>query len=186
VNRIVKFLVAGSLLAACCAAPTFAADLKVGVVNYGRLMQDSPQAKTALDAIRNEFAPREKELQTSQVSLKAKEEKLQKDAATMSEDQRTRQEKELRDGYRELARKQQEVQDDFNARRNEEMSRLQKVLIEEVQVYAKAQTFDLVLADGVIYFANALDITPAILSALQTRPARASAPAAKPAAPAAK
>jgi outer membrane protein len=176
------------LLAAAIAAPAWAADLKVGVVNYGKLMQDSPQAKTALDAIRAEFAPREKELQGTQAALKAKEDKLQKDAATMSEDQRTRSEKDLRDGYRELARKQQEVQDDFNARRNEEMSRLQRVLIEEVQVYAKAQTFDLVLADGVIYFANSLDITPAILSALQARPARAAAPAAapKPAAPAAK
>jgi outer membrane protein len=186
VNRIVKWIIPGVLLAAGLAAPAFAADLKVGVVNYGKLMQDSPQAKTALDAIRAEFAPREKELQTTQVALKSKEDRLQKDAATMSEDQRTRQEKELRDGYRELARKQQEVQDDFNARRNEEMSRLQRVLIEEVQVYAKAQTFDLVLADGVIYFANSLDITPAILSALQSRPARAAAPAAKPAAPAAK
>jgi outer membrane protein len=188
VNRIVKLLVPGMLVAAALAAPSSAADLKVGVVNYGKLMQDSPQAKTALDAIRGEFAPREKELQTSQASLKTKEDRLQKDAATMAEDQRTRQEKDLRDGYRELARKQQEVQDDFNARRNEEMSRLQKVLIEEVQVYAKAQNFDLVLADGVIYFANSLDITPAILSALQSRPARAPAAAApaKPAAPATK
>lgn len=184
-NRTVKSIVPGVLLAAGLAAPGFTAELKVGVVNYGRLMQDSPQAKTALDAIRNEFAPREKELQTSQASLKSKEERLQKDAATMSDEQRARQEKDLRDGYRDLARKQQEVQDDFNARRNEEMSRLQRVLIEEVQVYAKAQTFDLVLADGVIYFANSLDITPAILSALQSRPARA-APAVKPTAPAAK
>ena len=47
---------------------------------------------------------------------------MQKDAATMSESQRSSAEKELRDGYRDFARKQQEVQDDFNARRNEEMS----------------------------------------------------------------
>ena len=59
------------------------------------------------------------------VSLKAREEKLPKDAATMTEVQRASAEKELRDGYRELQRKQAEVQDDFNARRNEEMSRLQ-------------------------------------------------------------
>ena len=60
------------------------------------------------------------------------------------------------------------MQDDFNARRNEEMSRLQKTLIEEVRVYAKAQNFDLVIADGVIYSTPTLDITPAILSALQS------------------
>ena len=94
--------------------------------------------------------------------------------------QRSSAEKELRDGYRDLARRQQEVQDDFNAKRNEEMSRLQRTLVEEVQVYAKAQNFDLVLADGVIYFSPALDITPAILTALQAR--RGGAAPAKPAA----
>lgn len=101
----------------------------------------------------------------------------------MSETQRSQADKELRDGYRELARKQQEVQDDFNARRNEETSRLQRALIEEVQTYAKAQAFDLVLADGVIYFNNSMDITPAILTALQ---ARKPGPAPAPAKPAAK
>jgi hypothetical protein len=49
------------------------------------------------------------------------------------------------------------------------MSRLQKTLIEEVRTYAKAQNFDLVIADGVIYSVPALDITPAILASLQSR-----------------
>jgi outer membrane protein len=160
--------------------PAWAADLKIGVVDYGKLMEASPQAKTVVDAIRTEFTPRQRDLQNEQQSLKTKEDRLQKDGATMTEDQRQRTEKELRDSYRDLSRKQQEVQDDFNARRNEEMSRLQKTLIEEVRVYAKAQNFDLVIADGVIYSTPTLDITPAILTALQSH-----APAAKTSGPAA-
>jgi outer membrane protein len=148
------------------AAPAFA-ELKIGVVDYGRLAEESPQAKAALESIRTEFTPRQRDLQTQQQTLKAKEDKLQKDGATMTEDARTRAEKDLRDSYRDLQRKQSEMQDDFNARRNEEMSRLQRALIEEVRVYAKAQNFDLVIADGVIYATPALDITPAILTALQ-------------------
>lgn len=160
------------------------AELKIGVVDYGKLMEESPQAKTVVDAIRTEFTPRQRDLQNQQQALKAKEDKLQKDGATMSEDQRQRADKDLRDGYRDLQRKQQEVQDDFNARRNEEMSRLQRALIEEVRTYAKAQNFDLVIADGVIYTTPTLDITPAILTALQShattlggKPAAAPAPA---------
>ena len=160
--------------------PAWSADLKIGVVDYGKLMEESPQAKTVVEAIRTEFTPRQRDLQSQQQALKAKEDKLQKDGATMTEDQRQRTEKELRDSYRDLSRKQQEVQDDFNARRNEEMSRLQKTLIEEVRVYAKAQNFDLVIADGVIYSTPTLDITPAILTALQSH-----APAAKTSGPAA-
>jgi outer membrane protein len=159
------------------------AELKIGVVDYGKLMEESPQAKIVVEAIRTEFTPRQKDLQNQQQSLKAKEDKLQKDGATMTEDQRARTEKELRDSYRDLSRKQQEVQDDFNARRNEEMSRLQRTLIEEVRVYAKAQNFDLVIADGVIYSTPTLDITPAILTALQSHPtsgAKTAAPAPKP------
>jgi Skp family chaperone for outer membrane proteins len=60
------------------------------------------------------------------------------------------------------------------------MTKLQRVLVEEVQAYSKAQGFDLVLADGVIYFANSLDITPAILGSLTGRKAPAPA-ASKPA-----
>jgi outer membrane protein len=174
-----KVLLCGALLA----CPPAWAELKVGVVDYGKLMEESPQAKAALEAIRTEFTPRQRELQTQQQTLKAKEDKLVKDSATMSQDQRSRAEKELRDNARELARKQSEVQDDFNARRNEEMSRLQRTLIEEVRTYAKGQNFDLVIADGVIYANTAIDITPAVLAALQARSGKPPAAAAAPAQP---
>jgi outer membrane protein len=176
-------------VAAIVATPVWAAEVKIGVVDYGRLVEESPQAKVALEAIRTEFTPKQRELQQQEQALKTKQDKLEKDAATMSEDQRNRADKELRDGARDLQRRRSEIQDDFNARRNEEMSRLQRTLIEEVRTYAKAQNFDLILADGVIYTVPTLDITPAILSTLN---ARAPKPAAttpapttpKPAAPA--
>jgi len=170
------------LLAATLVASPAWAELKIGVVDYGRLVEESPQAKVALEAIRTEFTPRQRDLQNQQASLKTKEDRLQKDGATMSPDQRSNSEKDLRDSYRELQRKQQEVQDDFNARRNEEMSRLQKTLIEQVRTYAKAQSFDLVIADGVIYTTPTIDITPAILAQLQSNAPAAKAPAKAPAA----
>jgi outer membrane protein len=166
-------------LAMLAAASAEAADLKIGYVNYGQLIEAAPQAKTIADSIRNEFTPRQRDLQTQQQSLKTREDKLQKDGATMTEDQRAKAEKDLRDSYRDLQRKQSEVQDDFNARRNEELSRLQRTLIEEVRTYAKAQNFDLIVADGVIYANPTIDITPAILTALQSHAPKA------PAAPAA-
>ena len=164
----------GLALATWGAAPAWA-ELKIGVVDYGRLVEESPQAKSALEAIRTEFTPRQRDLQNQQAVLKSKEDKLQKDGATMTQDQRSNAEKDLRDSYRELQRKQSEVQDDFNARRNEEMSRLQKTLIEQVRIYAKAQNFDLVIADGVIYTTPTIDITPAILAQLEASPGSSSA-----------
>jgi outer membrane protein len=168
---------AAALVALMMAMPA-GAQIKIGVVDYGRLMEEAPQAKAALEAIRNEFTPRQRELQTQQTTLKTREEKLQKDVATMSPDQRSKAEKELRDAAREFQRKQAELQDDFNARRNEEMSRLQRTLIEEVRTYAKSQNYDLVVADGVIYATGSLDITSAILSGLKGNAKSSAAPAA--------
>ncbi len=56
--------------------------------------------------------------------------------------------------------------------------------------YAKAQNFDIVIAEGVIYHTATVDITPAVLTALNSRapkpaaaPAGATAPAKPPAKP---
>jgi outer membrane protein len=168
-------------LAAVAAAP--AADLRIAVVNYSRLMQESPQAKAAQEALRGEFAGKQKDLQTQQAALKAKEDSLQKDGATMSVDQRSKLERDLRDGNRELSQKVTAYQDDFNARQNEELSRLQKALVQQVQTYAQAEKFDLVLADGVIFANPTLDITPQVLTALQSQNVRPAASGAGAAAP---
>jgi len=187
VKRSVPSLVFTGLLALGTVS-TAHAELKIGVVDTQRLMNDAPQAKVAIEQIRTEFAPRERELQTLGASLKAREDRLAKDGATMTEAQRIAVEKEVRDGYRDAQKLQAEIQDDLNARRNEELSKLNRVLIEEVNVFAKAQGFDLILTDGVIYRTNALDVTGAILTAMQARRPAAAAPAAapKPAAPATK
>jgi outer membrane protein len=167
-------VLSGVVALAAVAAPAWA-DLKIGVVNYSKLMQESPQAKAAQDALRGEFAGKQKDLQTQQQSLKSKEDSLQRDSATMTADQRTAAERDLRDGNRELQLKVQQYQDDFNARQNEELSKLQKTLVEEVQNYAQGQKFDLVLADGVIFASPVLDITPQVLTGLQARGVRAPA-----------
>ena len=119
--------------------------------------------------MRAEFAPRERTLQAQGQALKAKQDKLQKDGATMTEDQRQRAEKELRDGERDFERARGEFQDDVNARRNEEMSRLQRTLVEEVRTYAKAQNYDRGAERRRRWSTRrpTYDITPAMLAALQ-------------------
>ena len=164
------------------AAPLGAAqaEMKIAVVNVPRLLDEAPQAKAAMQALSEEFAPRQREIVAQQKDLKAKEEKLQRDGAVMAESERNKSEKDLRDGQRELQRKQNEYVEDLNLRRNEEIGKLQRSLLQEVQTYAKGANYDLVVGDGVLYATQALDITPQVLSALQSR---AKAPAAAPAKP---
>jgi outer membrane protein len=157
------------------------ADTKIGVVNFVALLEESPQGKSVLESMRAEFAPRERTLQAQQQALKAKQDKLQKDSATMTEDQRARAEKDLRDGARDFERAKGEFQDDVTARRNEEMSRLQRTLIDEVRTYAKAQGYDLIISsEAAVSYAQAIEVTPAILAALQSHAGVTPAAAPKP------
>jgi outer membrane protein len=177
-------MMAGAVVLATLAVSAQAEELKIGVVNYARLMQEAPQAKAVQAALRTEFSGKQRELQTEQQDLKAREAQLERDGPTMSLEQREAAEQQLRDGNRKLSEKVNEYQDDFNARQNEELSKLQKILVEQVQTYAHAQKFDLVLAEGVIYTNPTIDITEPILTALQARGASAaatSAPTSRPA-----
>ena len=163
------FILAIAVAGTTGVAQAQAAGLRIAVVNYGQLLQESPQAQSAVAALRAEFAPKQRSLQAEAAQLKAREDTLKKNEATMTQDQRDQAELDLRERYQDLARKQSEIQDDVNTRRNELMSGLQKTLQQVVQSYARQQRYDLVLADGFIYATPAIDITPAILSALKSQ-----------------
>ena len=151
------------------------AQAKIGVVNVARLLQEAPQAQAASAALENEFAARRRDLE-NQRDLKAKDDKLQKDGATMAEADRRNQEKTLRDGQRELARKQNEFLEDLNVRRNEALGQLQRTVLQEVQTYSKAANLDVVVADA-LYASPSVDITQQVLSALQAKSGKAAPPA---------
>jgi outer membrane protein len=161
------------------------AEIKMGVVNFQKLLEDAPQTKTAMQALENEFAPRRRELLTLQNDLKARDEKLQKEGAVMSEADRAKAEKTLRDSQREFSRKAGEFQDDAGTRKNEEIGKVQRYLVTEIQAYATAQGYDLVLGDGVFFAKGPLDITANVLAVLATKPATlpAAAPGSAPAKP---
>jgi outer membrane protein len=157
------------------------AEIKMGYVNFQKLLEEAPQTKTAMQGLENEFAPRRRELLTMQNDLKARDEKLQKEGAVMAEADRTKAEKSLRDQQREFSRKAGEFQDDASTRRNEEIGKVQRYLVTEIQGYANAQGYDLVLGDGVFFAKGPLDITANVLAVLATKPTTlpAAAPAAK-------
>lgn len=162
------------LLALCLCgvlgAQQASAEIKMGVVNFQKLLEEAPQTKTAMASLENEFAPRRRELLTMQNDLKARDEKLQKEGAVMAEADRAKAEKTLRDQQREFSRKAGEFQDDASTRRNEEIGKVQRYLVTEIQSYAVAQGFDLVLGEGVFYAKGPLDVTANVLAVLATKP----------------
>jgi outer membrane protein len=181
-----RLLIGSSILAGMTLlAPLGAAhaEAKIAVVNVPRLLEEAPQAKSAMQALQDEFAPRQKEIVSQQKDLKAKEDKLNRDGAVMAENERRNAEKDLREGQRELARKQNEYVEDLNLRRNEEIGKLQRSLLQEVQAFARTSNYDLIVGEGVLYANESLDITAQVLSALQARYKATGGVAPKPATP---
>jgi outer membrane protein len=144
-----------------------AQDLKVGVVNVPLLMDRAPQAKVAMDALQEEFAPRQREIMAKQKEYQDLGEKVQRDVAVMGETERRNAENDLRNLQREINRLQTEFQEDLNLRRNEELGNLQRSMLQEVQNYAKTAGFDLVVGDGVLYASTAVNITEDVLRAME-------------------
>jgi outer membrane protein len=145
-----------------------AQDLKIGVVNVPRMIEESPQAKSVMEALQDEFAPRQRTLVGLQKDLREKEERLQRDGQVLGESERGNLERAIRDERRDLARKQNEYLEDLNLRRNEVLGGLQRQLLQEVQAFARAAAYDLVVAD-VLFASSAVDITPEVLKALAER-----------------
>ncbi len=163
--------------AALAAAPAHTG-LRIAVVNFGELIQQSPQARAANASLRAEFLPKQRSLQEEANELKAREGTLKKDEATMTQDQRDQAEAALRQREEDFVQKRNQMLEAANTRQSELMSKLTSTLSQVVQNYAKARGYDLVLVagEGAIYANSALDITSNILTVLKSQPA-ARAPA---------
>ncbi|MFN2309489.1 MAG: OmpH family outer membrane protein [Gammaproteobacteria bacterium] len=156
------------LAALCLSLPALAlAEVKVGFVNTVKLMEEAPQAKAAISKMEAEFAPREKELVALQRGIKQAEDKLAKDAAVMSDADRGKAERDLVSRKRDLKRSQDEFREDLNLRRNDELGRLQRSLYEAIVELAKADNYDLIVSEGVVYASTRIDITDAVLERLK-------------------
>jgi outer membrane protein len=148
---------------------TNAAELKVGVVNAALVLDKSPQKTAALQRLEKEFSTRSKSIESKHKLLLQAQEKLQKDAAILSADERKQNERNLLSEQRELKRLQDEYSEDLSIRRNEELRKLEKQIADTIVELAEAEKYDLVIYQGVIYASDAVDITDAVLAKLKVK-----------------
>ena len=164
-KQLVKAVI-GVALVFAFAMPASAQETKIGVVSLQAIVERAPQTKAVMEALREEFAPRERQIVAKQKEIEDLQAKVQKDLAVMGETERRNAEKNLRDLGREFERMRTEYQEDSNLRQNEEFGVLQRSVLKEVQDYAQAQGYDLIVGDGVLYVSSAANITEDVLNAV--------------------
>ena len=159
--------IAAIVLLASLSATAQAQEVKIGVVNIPVLLEQAPQARVAMEALDEEFKPRQREIIAKQTEFQERSEQVQRDLAVMGETERRNAEKELRDLQRDVTRLQTEFREDLNLRRNEELQNLQRSLLKEVQDYAQSAGYDLIVGDGVLFASTAVNITENVLRAME-------------------
>ncbi|PHS71149.1 MAG: hypothetical protein COB23_01395 [Methylophaga sp.] len=146
-----------------------AAELKIGVVNAGIILDKSPLKVKALARLEKEFSSRRKSLETKHKSLRSKQEKLAKDGAILGADERKNKEREILSEQRELKRLQGEYGEDLSIRRSEELQKLEKEIAQTIVDLAKKESYDLILYQGVIYASDQVNLTNKVLEILKAK-----------------
>ena len=62
---------------------------------------------------------------------------------------------------------QTEFREDLDLRNNEAIGKIQQDILREIAAYATSAGFDLVLADGIVYASNRVDVTEPVLERLR-------------------
>ena len=142
-----------------------AQESKIGFVSTERIFREAAPAKAAQAKIEAEFSRRDKELQDMAARLKGMSEKLDKDAALLSDSERVRRQRELADLDKDFQRKQREFREDLNQRRNEELATVLEKTNKVIKQIAEAEKYDIVFQEAV-YASPRIDITDKVLKAL--------------------
>lgn len=156
-----------SLLAAVLLVTSISslADMKIGFVNTERVFREAPIALAAQKKLEKEFAPRDADLQKMAKQAKDLQSQLEKDGATLSDNDRRNKERDLANLNREYQRSLREFREDLNLRRNEELVKVQDRARKAIQAYGESEKYDVILEDAV-YFSPKIDITDRIIRIL--------------------
>jgi len=168
-SHIVKSMLVAVLVAGATSAAS-AQELKIGYVNSDRVLRDAAPAKAAQAKLEAEFSKREKDLNELANKLKAASDRLDKDAPTLGEAERTRRQRELVDQDRDLQRRRREFQEDLSQRKNEELATVVERTNRVIKQIFETEKYDLILQEAV-FWSPKVDITDKVIKALNAQSA---------------
>ena len=146
---------------------SYAHDLKIGYVDYGRILKNAPQTEEVRQKLKAEFDPRDQNIVKMQKRLKMLTDNLKANALSMTDTDKSQIDRDIYILERDIKRAQQEFNEHFNLRQNEELTKLRKLFHETIINFADKEGYDMVVQDNVLYVSNRLDITDAVLKQLK-------------------
>jgi outer membrane protein len=160
-----KHLLIGILLI-LYSAVTVSAEIKIGIVDINKILKQAPQTISANKKLEKEFGSRTDKLKAKIQALQADEKKYQKEALTLSDDQKDKTEKSLQQRTIEIQRLERELREDMDLRRREEIGDLQEKINQTIDKIAADEKYDLILYNGIAFASENVDMTSQIIKAL--------------------
>ncbi len=143
------------------------ADLRIGFVNFRRIMAAAPQREEINERLEREFGVERDALLQAQSELRSMERQLE---TLQHSDNYNDYERQVINKRRDVARRDSDYRDNINVRRNEEMAKLQKMIGDEIINLAKEARYDIILNDiGVFYVSERADLSPQVITRLQRK-----------------
>jgi outer membrane protein len=153
-KQLVKHFVAGAMLGSALVSTSVMAEQKVAVVDVQGVFQAMPQAAEIQNAIQAEFKDQLEEVNQLQRDGQFYAERLQRDAATMSDAEKKELEQKILAVRESLAEKGQPLQQNIQRRSNEERNKLLGLIKQAIDAVAAKEGYDVVLNSGAVAFAK--------------------------------
>jgi outer membrane protein len=135
---------------------------KIGVINMQEALASTAEGKKAFADLQKKYDPRREELQRQQQEINALQEQLQRQAATLSDEERVRLGRELEDKQKLFKRAQEDANADFQSDQQDAIRRIGQKMVRIIAEYAPQNGYALIV-DGaqipVYYVADGVDLT---------------------------
>ena len=145
------------------------AELKIGVFDNRKILENLPIVQTEFKKLNAEFEPKRKELADKQKVILALKDDIEKNAPILSDSDRRAKELEFNSKVRELNLLTADIKELVGSRQNEVTRQIQGMIEQEVLKIAQTESYDLIIRSGVMFASPKVDITNKILTALSEK-----------------
>ncbi|MDM7860206.1 OmpH family outer membrane protein [Alteromonas sp. ASW11-36] len=163
-KTLAKHLMATALLGSAMISAPAMAEMKIAVVDAQSVFQALPQSAAIAETIQTEFKDEIGEVEQLQRDMQYYAETLQRNAATMSDDEQAEMQEKILNARAQYAEKAQPLQQKIQRRQQEERGKIVALIRQSIDKVAAEGNYDLILDAGAITFVKPeFDISAQVL-----------------------
>ena len=164
-KRLLNIVLAG--LMGLCSTGLMAAEMKIGVLDLHKIIQQSAEVKTINQQLEKTFKPRQQAIVKMQQELEADVAKFKRNSSVLSAADKAQLEDKIHNNKITLSRKEQDYQQELMSEQNKSMQKFFNKLRKAVTAFAERNKYDLILQKEAVPFASSsVEITDQVLKDL--------------------